>query len=88
MPTLAVKIAAASIFTSSQLLTFFVQFWKDAQGQLYSTTSQASQLTAAGSSIQVYEVASDAGAEDILPALDEDEHLEGFKVSICLHLCS
>lgn len=30
--------------------------------------------------MQVYEVASDAGAEDIVPALDEDEQLEGYKV--------
>ena len=32
--------------------------------------------------LQVYEVATNAGAEDIVPALDEDEHLEGYKVDL------
>ena len=37
--------------------------------------------------LQVYEVATNAGAEDIVPALDEDEQLEGYKVDLHL-LCS
>lgn len=32
--------------------------------------------------LQVYEVATNAGAGDIVPALDEDEHLEGYKVDL------
>ena len=31
--------------------------------------------------MQVYDAATNAGAEDIVPALDEDEKLEGYKVS-------
>ena len=41
--------------------------------------------------LQVFEVATDAGADDIVPATDEDDRLEGYKVSHCcrsLHFCA
>ena len=34
--------------------------------------------------LQVYEVATDAGAEDIVQARDDDEQLEGYKVCLCV----
>ena len=33
-------------------------------------------------SVQVFEAATDAGADDIVPANDMDEHLEGYKVKL------
>ncbi len=36
--------------------------------------------------VQVFEVATDAGADDIVPANDEDDHLEGYKVTLALSL--
>ena len=37
--------------------------------------------------MQVFEVATDAGADDIVPANDEDDHLEGYKVTLAHSLC-
>lgn len=37
--------------------------------------------------MQVFEVATDAGADDIVPANDEDDHLEGYKVTLTYSLC-
>lgn len=37
--------------------------------------------------MQVFEVATDAGADDIVPANDEDDHLEGYKVTLAYSLC-
>lgn len=44
-----------------------------------------------GALLQVYDVATDAGADDIVPATDEDDRLEGYKVSHtcrCLQTCA
>lgn len=38
--------------------------------------------------MQVYDAATNAGADDIVPALDEDEQLEGYKVGNKLALAS
>ncbi len=35
----------------------------------------------------MFEVATDAGADDIVPANDEDDHLEGYKVTLTYSLC-
>ncbi|DBB18032.1 TPA: hypothetical protein ACH3X3_003023 [Trebouxia sp. C0006] len=49
-----------------------VMFNFQRQGQVF-VSSEASED-------QVFEVATDAGADDIVPANDEDDHLEGYKV--------
>ena len=37
--------------------------------------------------MQVFEVATDAGADDIVPANDEEDHLEGYKVTLASSRC-
>ncbi len=37
--------------------------------------------------MQMFEVATDAGADDIVPANDEGDHLEGYKVTLAYSLC-
>ena len=38
--------------------------------------------------LQVFDVATDAGANDIVPATDEDDRLEGYKVSHYCIMCA